>query len=78
MFLAASNYSLRLYGSDIVPDLCLCAELNGWLWAPWLVYMPWWMRDLFDARSERPAPATTAFRAGEMGQADFFAALGIV
>jgi hypothetical protein len=92
MLLAASNYSLRLYGSDIVPDLCLCAELNGWLWAPWLVYMPRWMRDLFDARSERPAPAvapirlevdparveaTAAFRTGEMGQADFFAALGM-
>jgi hypothetical protein len=32
LLLAVSNYSLRLYGSDIVPDLCLCAELNGWLW----------------------------------------------
>jgi len=40
MLLAASNYSLRLYGQDIVFDLCLCAELNGWLWMPWLVFMP--------------------------------------
>lgn len=40
MLLPASNHSLRLFGADIVWDLCLCAELNGWLWAPWLVYMP--------------------------------------
>lgn len=40
MLLAASNYSLRLYGQDIVPELCLAAELNGWLWIPWLVFMP--------------------------------------
>jgi len=40
MLLAASNYSLRLYGQDIVPELCLATELNGWLWIPWLVFMP--------------------------------------
>ena len=40
MLLPASNYSFLLYGMDIVYDLCLCAELNGWLWMPWLVYMP--------------------------------------
>lgn len=40
MLLAASNYSLRLFGTDVVYDLCLCSELNGWLWMPWLVVMP--------------------------------------
>ena len=40
MLLPASNYSLRLYGVDIVGDLCLCSILNGYLWMPWLVVMP--------------------------------------
>lgn len=40
MLLAASNHSLRLFGTDVVYDLCLCSELNGWLWMPWLVVMP--------------------------------------
>lgn len=40
MLLEASNYSLCLFGQDIVYDLCLCAELNGYLFMPWLVVMP--------------------------------------
>lgn len=93
MLLPASNHSLRLYGQDIVLDLCLCAELNGWLWVPWMVFMPDWMRALFDAqREDGPAmavapirlevdpvrvEATRAYRAGELVQADFFTALEI-
>jgi hypothetical protein len=95
MLLPASNYSLRLYGVDIVYDLCLCAELNGWLWMPWLVWIPPNMRELFDdldaqkdngrhsspgiALKTEPAvvEATQAYRAGEIGQADFLAALGM-
>lgn len=40
ILLVASNHSLRLYGQDIVRDLCLCADLNAWLWMPWLAWMP--------------------------------------
>lgn len=50
MLLAASNYSLRLYGQDIVDDLCLCSELNGWLWMPWLVHMPEHTQKLLEER----------------------------
>jgi hypothetical protein len=52
LLLPASNYSLRLSGCDIVPDLCLCAELNGWLWVPWLVYMPAFMRTALEAAQQ--------------------------
>jgi len=53
MLLPASNHSLRLYGQDIVADLCLCAELNGWLWMPWLVWQPPNMRRMFNALDEQ-------------------------
>jgi hypothetical protein len=56
MLLSASNHSLRLYGCDIVPDLCLCTELNGWLWMPWLVYMPTEMSELFCTLKGETAP----------------------
>jgi len=46
--LAASNYSLRLFGQDIVYDLVLSCELNGWLWAPWMVYMPEATREMLE------------------------------
>jgi len=56
MLLPASNYSLRLSGCDIVLDLCLCAELNGWLWVPWLVYMPTPMRAALAAAHQERVP----------------------
>ena len=34
--LAASNYSLRLYGQDIDPTMCMATLVNGYLLAPWL------------------------------------------
>ena len=37
LLLHASNYSLRLYGMDIDPLLCLAALVNGYLYAPWIV-----------------------------------------
>ncbi len=91
LLLAASNYSLRLYGVDVVRDLCLCAELNGWLWMPWLVYTPDHMQRLFcelDGEGQPTPPptirlekepakvtATEDYRAGKIAQADFFAQL---
>lgn len=48
MLLAASNHSLRLYGMDIVYDLCLCTELNGFLFVPWLVCMPPRVEEMFN------------------------------
>lgn len=90
MLLPASNHSLRLFGMDIVYDLCLCAELNGWLWMPWLVFTPPEMQALFadldsrqtstgvhlETRPER-VEATRAYRAGEIAQGDFFETLGV-
>jgi tRNA G10 N-methylase Trm11 len=35
--LTASNYSLRLYGQDIDPTVCMATLVNGYLLAPWLV-----------------------------------------
>jgi hypothetical protein len=35
--LTASNYSLRLYGQDIDPTMCMVTLVNGYLLAPWLV-----------------------------------------
>jgi len=37
LLLVASNFSLRLYGCDIDPLLCMATLVNGWLFAPWLV-----------------------------------------
>ena len=48
ILLEASNRSLRLSGQDIVHSLCLCAELNGYLFAPWLVIMPNNVREMLD------------------------------
>ena len=91
MLLPASNYSLRLYGTDIVYDLVLCTELNGYLWAPWMVCMPPGVDELFTALTGEYMPArpvqletdpirvevTQAYREGKIGQADFLAALNV-
>jgi len=37
MLLAASNYSLRLYGMDINPTVIKASLVNGYLYAPWMV-----------------------------------------
>jgi len=36
LLLAASNYSLRLYGCDIDETMCLASLVNGYLFCPWL------------------------------------------
>lgn len=36
LLLHASNHSLRLYGMEIDPTLCLATLVNGYLFAPWL------------------------------------------
>jgi len=36
MLLYASNYSLRLFYTDISLDLCKMATLNAWLYIPWM------------------------------------------
>jgi hypothetical protein len=40
ILLEASNYSLNLWGQEIMYDLYLMARLNGWLYMPWLVCWP--------------------------------------
>lgn len=92
MLLSASNYSLRLCGTDIVHDLCLCAELNGWLYAPWLVYTTTEVKRMFGRLTGETTPSlppihhetdpdrvemVQAYRAGELTQVDFFTTLGL-
>ena len=84
MLLCASNYSLQLYGVDVVWDLCLCAILNGYLFMPWLVYMPDHMRELLSATpdpvatgvevvtKEQQASLLEAARAGDLVQMAMF------
>jgi len=91
MLLPTSNYSLRLYGQDIAYDLCLCAELNVWLWMLWLAYVPAWMSELFETLDGEAAPGPQvrletetgvgeddvwACREGRVSQSDFFGVLG--
>jgi hypothetical protein len=40
LLLAASNYSLNLYGQDISLAMTRMTRLNGWLYAPWMVFWP--------------------------------------
>jgi hypothetical protein len=40
LLLAASNYSLRLTGQDIMRLMVLCTQLNLYLYAPWGVWWP--------------------------------------
>jgi len=40
MLLAASNYSLNLYGMDINPLLVRLCKVNMWLYAPWAICQP--------------------------------------
>ncbi|HML21841.1 MAG TPA: N-6 DNA methylase [Aggregatilinea sp.] len=40
LLLAASNYSLNIYGQDISSSMVRCTKLNMWLYAPWGVFWP--------------------------------------
>jgi len=40
LLLAASNYSLNLYGVDISLAMVRFCKLNAWLYMPWLVFWP--------------------------------------
>ena len=52
LLLHASNYSLRLYGQDIDPVLCLATLVNGYLFMPWLVRpIPYLDRVQYDPRA---------------------------
>ena len=66
LLLHASNHSLRLYGMDIDPLLCLATLVNGYLYAPWLVkplpfldgiqYEPKQSAALFEAMANQSLP----------------------
>ena len=70
MLLHASNHSLRLYGMDIDPTLCLATLVNGYLFAPWLVrplpfldrvqYQPECSGDVSDAMAAQAPPHQAA------------------
>jgi hypothetical protein len=60
--LTASNYSLRLYGQDIDPLMCMATLVNGYLFSPWLVRpFPFLDGDLLDpAESQRVSDSIAA------------------
>ena len=43
MLLAASNYSVNLYGQDVSHLMCAMTEINAWFYMPWLVYPGRWL-----------------------------------
>lgn len=55
--LAASNYSLRLYGMDIDPTMVKATLVNGYLYAPWLVkpFPEEWFDETRSKQAERAA-----------------------
>jgi hypothetical protein len=55
MLLAASNYSLNLYASDIQPLLCKMALCNAYIYVPWLAFRPKHLT-LFDKASSKHWP----------------------
>jgi hypothetical protein len=57
ILLVASNYSLRLYGTELVADLVMCCVLNGYLFAPWMVLSPDWINDLMAQETGTVPPA---------------------
>lgn len=60
MLLPASNYSLRLYGMDIVQDLVYCTMLNGFLFAPWMVCNPPSVQAMWERIAPMSVPAAQA------------------
>ncbi len=54
LLLTSSNYSLRLFGQELVYDLVLCAILNSYLWMPWMVLMPDHMREVLENGTHKP------------------------
>ena len=62
--LTASNYSLRLYGQDIDPTLCMACLVNGYLFAPWMVRpLPFLDGDNLDPRQSRAISDSIAAQA---------------
>ena len=51
MLLAASNYSMNLYGNDVSLTVIKACLVNGYLYAPWMVRHP-----KFLTRQSEPAP----------------------
>jgi hypothetical protein len=62
LLLHASNFSLRLYGQDIDPTLCLATLVNGYIFAPWLV-RPLPYLDYVQYQPERSAEVSEAIMA---------------
>ncbi len=56
MLLHASNYSLRLFGTDIDPMMVLCTKINGAIYAPWIVCPPNLLTDRVSVLPPPPIP----------------------
>lgn len=64
LLLVASNHSLRLYGTDIDPLMCMATLVNGFLFAPWLVKpFPFLDRDNLDPDMSRQTSDSIAKQA---------------
>ncbi len=84
MLLEASNYSLRLSGQDIDPQVIRCALINGALYSPWMTFP--YPDSFFDAPAlptsarrqvapEQSAPAEQPVVSGPLVQKTLFDAL---
>jgi hypothetical protein len=62
ILLAASNYSLNLYATDIQPLLCKMALCNAYIYVPWLAFRPKHLTMFDDAPSKRWSLSDTMSR----------------
>ena len=51
LLMAASNYSLNLYGMDIDYHILNVCKLNMWMYVPWAVFRPNWIKGIYPAES---------------------------
>jgi hypothetical protein len=65
MLLAASNYSYRLFGSDINPTVIKATLINGFLYAPWLV-RPFAFLDGIDSAQQSEAVSNAIADQGQV------------
>ena len=72
--LAASNYSLRLYGQDINARCVLATLINGAVYAPWLAFPIPWLKDAGAVESGRLRSGPPVMQVDDAGQGFLFAA----
>ncbi len=78
LLMAASNYSINLYGMDIDPRILKVCQVNMWMYVPWCIYRPKRIKGLDEVIKEplpdenrlaQPIGQTTREEQTEMNQA---------